>query len=267
MFHELAAVPEIAPDASRQVATTDVAPPPSDPAKATAFFTDLDSYTEYWDVYRPELKGKYMKEVGVLFGGSLKKWFALALGEHSPEAAALLQQLTESIAEPAAVSALSSIDDLLFGLLRKHFPGAGADDIDFAEYVSAVEWFARDLLPPDDDRLGRVPQDDDRYAFAGRHRMDGASMWFSWAGVVDCVAILQGDAGLKPHRAAQIAASAFGSAMDFTFRGQSGFRGKTRLEYRADEATAIVLRDQVQAWRHGKVARSEARDLYRIFSS
>ena len=45
----------------------------------SAFFTDLDSYTEYWDLYRPELNGKYMAAVGQVFQRVLGPWRAFAL--------------------------------------------------------------------------------------------------------------------------------------------------------------------------------------------
>jgi hypothetical protein len=271
MFHQYASTPEPVPtnilpstaQALRSAAT------PTDLSKYAAFFVDLDSYTEYWDIYRPELNGKYMKDVAVIFGGALRAWFTYAMKENTPEGPSSLAALKASIANPAATTALQSLDGLLLQLLLAHFPSAVGPALDADSYLAAVETFARDVLPPDPDRLSRTPPDDDRYAYAGRHRMDGASLWFSWAGVLDCAAMLEGDGGgMQPHRALQIGAAAFGSAMDFTFRGQSAPRGKTRPEYNPDEATAALLRAQVKTWvADGEVARAQARDLYRVFSS
>jgi hypothetical protein len=230
------------------------------------FFEDMDSYTEYWDIYRPELQGRYMAHVGTLFGDSLRKWFAFVLKENTPEGPALYDRLLRSVNSPATVAALNEIDSLLQTLLTSHFSAATASGVDSSEYLNAIELFAVDGLPPNPDRLARTPPSDGRHPFAGRHRMDGASMWFSWAGVLDCDALADGLGGTTPVRTLQIAGAAFGSAMDFTFRGVAGFRGNTRPEYRPDETTRNYLRLRVRELAgDADAAQREARELYRIF--
>jgi hypothetical protein len=273
MFQDYADRPEPAvatetPAHVAKEALQQVPPPPGDLEKYAAFFRDLDSYTEYWDLYRPETNGRYMDAAIATFGAPLQSWTAYALKENSAQAPALLAKLKAALAVAENAQALRTIDELLLMLLQRHFPGPAEGQIEAGAYVNAVEGFARDVLPPDPDRLARTPSDDSRYAYAGRHRMDGAVMWFNWAGVLDCVDLLDGDAAFTPHRTVQIAAAAFGSAMDYAFRGQVGFRGKTRPEYKPDEPTVVLLRSQVKSWiADGTLARGQARELFRIFKS
>lgn len=141
-------------------------------------------------------------------------------------------------------------------------------------YLDVVEAFARDVLPPDEDRLARVTAkdpDDRRIPYAARHRMDGAGMWFTWAAVVDAstlVAEMTGSAADKKQKARTIllAGCAAGSALDYTFRSAPGDpRGRTRDEYRPDQPTLEHLRDAARAWAVNlEEARSNARDLARI---
>jgi hypothetical protein len=264
MFHEFGDVPEH-PSPSPAAAVAEAADPELE--RYSRFFSDLDSYTEYWDLYRPELRGKYMRYVGVVFNGVLREWFEYAVKEKTAAAQQLWATLTQHVAAAPTAEALRELDDLQRRLLEQHFPAADGR-IDSESYLKAVEAFARDVLPPDADRLSRTPEDDSRHDYAGRHRMDGPSMWFSWAGVADCVTLLPAEATPAPHHALLVGAAAFGSAMDFTFRGQAGVRGKTRPEYRPDEATATRLRNDVRVWiQTQEAARAQATELYRIFST
>jgi hypothetical protein len=225
-----------------------------------AYFRDLDSYTQYSEYYRPELKGFYMNLViNVLFPGPIAAWETFANKEMTSEGPAALGTLQNSIAEPDATDALKEIDGLLRTLLETHFPGSGPNAPDIDAYIAAVEAFARDELPIDQDRLNRVGGGGDDVS---HHRMDDPSMWFKWAAAVDCASMLDSEGGVTPARALYLGAAAFGSAMDCTFRS----RGRTRPEYHADAATETLLREQVQAWvRDGDMARAQVRELYRVF--
>jgi hypothetical protein len=271
MFQQYAEISDLpsSPDAAPLPVANAPLEVDDDLERYAAFFTDLDSYTEYWDLYRPELKGKYMGYVGLLFSGVLPEWFDYALNEKTTQAPALLTKLKKDLAVSEVTDALLQLDELQLTLIEKHFPGPDGKGIDFASYLAAVDAFAQDLLSPDADRLARTPEDDARHDYAGRHRMDGPAMWFYWASVTDCTSLIAGpNGGMTPHRALLIGAAAFGSAMDFTFRGQVGFRGKTRPQYKPNAETAALLRAQAREWvRDGNVARSQTMDLYRIFKS
>jgi hypothetical protein len=234
----------------------------ADADRYASFFRDLDSYTQYSQFYRPELNGVYMDLViNVLFPGPIDAWEQFVRDEMTPRAPASLTRLQNAIAAPAATDALKQIDDLLRSLLHAHFPGSGSSEFDLDAYVRAVEAFARDLLPVDEDRLRRVGGGGDDVS---HHRMDDPSMWFKWGAAVDCAAMLDGDGGLTPSRVAYLGAAAFGSAMDCTFRA----RGKTRPEYHSDAATETLLRNDVRVWvRDPALARAQVRDLYRVFTS
>lgn len=227
-----------------------------------AFFRDLDSYTQYWQFYRPELRGLYMNlVVQILFPGPIAAWETFVSKEKTAEAPAALTALNNAIAKPDASDALRQIDGLLTKLLGVHFPGPSAGTLDTTAYLTAIEAFARDRLPVDQDRLARVQSGGDDVS---HHRMDDPSMWFKWAAAVDCAAMLEGATGMTSPRTAYLGAAAFGSAMDCVFRA----RGKTRPEYHPDSATETLLRGQAASWvRDGDAARAQARELFRVFIS
>lgn len=228
------------------------------------FFKDLDTYTEYSDVYRPELNGKYMAMVGILFPGAVKLWTRYALAEKTPNGSAALQTLNNELDKGKVRDSILQIDALLHDLLKQHFPGSGDLEIDGDAYLATTELFARDAFPDDPERLGRLTEDDDRRANALRHRMDGTSMWFSWGAVIDCASMLPDSGGILPHRTLMLAGCAFGSAMDFVFRN----RGRTRPEYKPDPSTETILRNSAKVWAtDGAESRAQVRDLYRVFSS
>src|SRR4051794_38513549 len=112
--------------------------------KYVEFFTDLDSYTEYWDIYRPELHGKYMNYVQTVFGGTVQAWFDYAIKEKTPAAAAALAKLKESVAAPQVSEALLALDLLQLSLLKQHLPSANGNEVDFESYLNAIDAFARD---------------------------------------------------------------------------------------------------------------------------
>ncbi|MDZ4859566.1 MAG: hypothetical protein SGI88_11345 [Candidatus Hydrogenedentes bacterium] len=226
------------------------------------FFVDLDAHTEYWDVYKPELAARYMDDVQVLFPGAVKLWFNAVRVEGTDEATVRFAELGTELEKGTTRAALMDLDALLRDLLYRHFPAPNEPEIDTANYLMVVEAFARDQFPDDTDRLNRLELDDPRRPEASRHRMNGTSMWFAWAAMIDCMALADGNEGLTPWRSVQLASCAFGSAMDFTFRT----RGQTRPEYTADDATVALLRQQVGVWVNDvDEARRQVRDLYRVF--
>ena len=225
-----------------------------------AYFRDLDSYTQYWEFYRPELNGSYMNLiVGVLFPGPVDAWETFARVESTAEAPQALAALKESIAAPAHADALDQIDALLRDLLNEHFPGQGQEAFDVDGYLAAVGAFARDRLPVDENRLARVGGGGDDVS---HHRMDDPSMWFKWSAAVDCPSMALNPAVVAPMHGLYLPGAVFGSAMDCVFRA----RGRTRPEYHGDAATEKLLREQARQWaRDGNLARAQVRDLYRVF--
>ncbi|RYG42892.1 hypothetical protein EON79_18035 [bacterium] len=236
------------------------------------FFIELDAWTEYWDCYDRVPDDRYIQLFGVVGPTVFAPWRALATAtpaEREQREAAL----RAGLANPAVGQALLAYDDLLKKLIEDHFPGTEGALLDAEGYLNVIEAFARDILAPDSDRLARLkaldPENfsaDGRKAHALRHTMDGPTMWFNWAAVVDCTALLEGEGGLLPHRALMLSGCAFGSSMDYTFRSAPGNpRGKTRPEYGKDEATEALLRSRAREWAvDGEAARAEARELFRI---
>jgi hypothetical protein len=236
----------------------------------SAFFVDLDAYTQYFDVYDLVPDARYMGMYGVL-GGVIAAWNRVAETVDPAAHAAALQTLRARVQEPQSAQALQGLDAMMVALVRQHFPSGSGVDAD--GYLDVVEAFGRDVLPPDPDRLARVlalDPDDPRKDMAERHRMDGASMWFTWAAVVDCASLLsESDPSLAPGQEARtlmLAGCAAGSAFDFVFRAKPGDpRGRTRPEYTPDLATLSLLRSSARAWAADlDEARSNARDLHRI---
>ena len=229
-----------------------------------AFFRDLDSFTEYWDVYRPETNGRFMNAVTQqIFPNVLAPWrdYALATG---PEKATRREALLAVLRQPPVSDAVMLIDDLQAQLITTHFGQQPTPDPD--SVLEAQLAFGKDTLPLDPDRDSRVQAGDPRKPFAKFHRMDGAIMWFNWAAHVESAALLDGETG--PGMAARtllLAGICGGSSMDFTFRDN---RLPTRPEYVRDDATERLIRTKTQQlsadW---TAAVAELHDLWRIVAS
>lgn len=235
-----------------------------------AWFHELDAWTEYWDIYHPETKGRFYfgdggDELGLLrlflprqdYPPAWTAWTRQALG--SGPAADFLAEIRKD--EVAA--AIMEVDALVGGLFVKHF-GDATDPAVQADYLEATFRFARDELPPATERDARIAPDDWRKPTAGRHTLDGDAMWFAWALHTEAAEALAGpgrDPAGRPRRALTLAGVAVGCPANFAWRGHR----RTRAEYRADAETMQRLRERGRAWANDfDAAAAEIRALYRI---
>lgn len=246
-----------------------------DPAgrRHAAWFHELDAWTEYWDIYHPETRGRFYfgDEAGSpgLLGRFLPRegrpppwtaWVAIALSAGDPNAAEARASFAEAVREEAAAAAILEVDDLLVRLFAAHF-GDAADPTVQADYLDAVFRFAIDTLPAATERDGRIDAADPRKSTAGRHTLEGDIMWFAWSMHTEAAQVLRGrDAGAA-RRALSLAGVAVGCAAQFAWRGHR----RTRPEYRCDAATERLLRERGLGWaRNARTAVEEAHALYRI---
>jgi hypothetical protein len=239
--------------------------PPEDGARYAAWFHALDAWTEYWDVYHPETRGRFYfgdggSETGLLtrFLPRIGKppapflaWKAMALGTGPAEA------FVEAVRVPEVADAVAEVDDLLTRLFAEHF-GDASDDAVRHDYLEATFRFAVDTLPPADERYARIGDDDLRKATAGRHTLDGDIMWFAWA-LHTQAAELVAAPGARARRALFLAAVAMGCPANFAWRGHR----RTRREYAPDEATAAALRRKGLEWSNDFAA--AAREVHALF--
>jgi hypothetical protein len=259
-----------APDASG-------APPPfpverseADIARYVAWFHELDAWTEYWDVYHPESRGRFyfgdgQGEPGLLtpfmpraaYPPPWTAWSQWALGIGSREA------FEAAVDAPGVAEAVLEVDDLVARLFARHF-GDAEDPTVQGHYLDATLRFALDALPPALERDARIPPGDWRKPTAGRHTLDGDLMWFAWAMHTDAADVLRGgvtNASGRARRALTMAGVAAGCPANFVFRGHR----RTRGVYRADGDTLAQLRRRGLGWAHDFDAASvEVSALYRI---
>jgi hypothetical protein len=130
-----------------------------------------------------------------------------------------------------------------------------------ADYLEAIFRFATNGLPPAIERDARIAADDPRKATAGRHTLEGDIMWFAWALQLEAAHAIVGIDDQHARRALLLAGVAAGCAANFAWRGHR----RTRSEYRADAATAALLRARGLVWaRDFQRAAEEVHALYRI---
>jgi hypothetical protein len=244
---------------------------------AMAFFHELDAWTEYWDIYHPETRGRYYfgesDESGLLSllvprvttPAIFAAWKNRALGID-------IEQEFEKCAVGADVAAaVSEYDGLVAGIFERHFGDAG-DDCSRRAYLRAVHRFSTDTLPPATERLARVPPGDRRWRTAGRHTIDADMMWFVWALQLEAAEAAAGApsaaAGVRSSasnagglRALLLSGVATGCSANFAWRGHR----RTRPEYRADSATEALLLERGLHWATDfSAAAAEVHQLYRI---
>jgi hypothetical protein len=236
----------------------------TDEHRYVAWFHELDAWTEYWDVYHPESHGRFyfgdgLEELGLLTQLLPREWkpaaftawsrMALGIGE-----AALFAQAVEV---PEVAAAVTEVDALLSRLFAKHF-GDAAEPAVRRDYLEAIFRFATDTLPPATERDARIAEDDPRKRTAGRHTLDGDVMWFCWSLHTEAACIVD---GVDARRALMLAGVAMGCPMNFVWRGHR----RSRAAYRADDATAALLRARGLRWAEDAgAARAEIHALYRI---
>jgi len=250
-----------------------------------AWYHELDAWTEYWDVYHPETRGRYYFGDGKTETGLLSRflprtsypptwttWTRMALETSSRDA------FLEEVRKPDVAAAILEVDALVGRLFTRHFGDAG-DPLVRADYLTGVFRFAIDALPPATERDARIPEGDWRKPTAGRHTLDGDIMWFAWALQLEAAHAI--DAGRtaqsasvpaaeSPHagwtaddarRALLMAGVACGCPANFAWGGHR----RTRAEYRADAETAALLHERGLRWAGDFAAAAvEVHALYRI---
>lgn len=235
-------------------------PDPSDP-RFSAFFIDLDAQTQYHEAYGNP--SHYMDiSLSLIRGPAVKAWQRWARRENHPDGPARRSAFIKAASVPETAADVLEIDEMMHKLLLKHFPDDEEENgIDASPYLGAMELFAKDQLPADQDRLQRVGGGGEDVS---HHRMDGFGMWFHWAAVYDCARFAPNGGGENSYRSLMVGAAAFGSAIDSAFRQ----RARTRAEYKNDEATNQLLRTEVMSWiQDGEAASAQARELFRIFTN
>jgi hypothetical protein len=246
-------------DPSRQAVSTE--------QRYAAWFHALDAWTEYWDVYRPETRGRFYFGDGHGEPGLLSlllprerkppafvAWVNRALGFGSDAA------FFDAVREPAVAHAVMEIDALVERLYEEHF-GPATDPVSRTEYLEAMHRFACDTLPPATERAARIADTDPPKATAGRHTLDGDLMWFAWALQLEAAHVVAGSDGAQARRALMLSGVATGCAANFAWRGHR----RTRAEYARDRATALLLRRRGLRWAEDfGAAAAEVRALYRI---
>jgi hypothetical protein len=208
------------------------------------YFFDLDAWSEYWDIYRPETRGRYHFGDGSRDGylsaflptprrpraPVFEAWKAHALTSGEPTRAfeARRRFEREVSARSEVADAVVAVDRLVQGLANQHFRVDGVLEIE--AYLDAIERFACDTLPERPERYQRIPDDDPRKPYSLRHRMAGDIMWFAWAVHLEAVQIVApATPDEEQMRALLMAGVAFGCSMDYAFSG----RCRTRREYEA----------------------------------
>ncbi len=231
-----------------------------------AWFHELDAWTEYWDIYHPESRGRFYFGDGKTEPGLLKQfmpaakkpppfiaWSRMALGIETTRFAV-------EVRVPAVAEAIMEIDDLLDRLFTKHFGDAAVPEVK-ADYLEAISRFATDTLPPAVERDARIAENDPRKKTAGRHTLDGDLMWFAWALQIEAAHVIRGADTEHPRRALMLAGVATGCPADFSLRGHR----RTRPEYNSAVATVALLKERGVSWASDfGAAADEIHALYRI---
>jgi hypothetical protein len=231
------------------------------------WFHELDGWTEYWDIYHPESRGRFYfgdgdTEQGLLtrfmprerFPPVCRAWMQMALLQDTAA------RFRAAAVVPDTASAVIEVDRLVARLFETHF-GDASDPRVQSDYLEATFRFATDSLPPATARDARIADDDPRKSTAGRHMLRGDLMWFMWALQIQAAeAVARLDDG-HARRALLMAGVATGCPADFAWHGHR----RTRNEYHADEATARLLRTRGVKWATEiGAATREVHALYRI---
>jgi hypothetical protein len=215
-----------------------------------AFFFELDAWSEYWDLYHPETRGRYYfgdgSDPGYLntFLPSPRQarspvfdaWKAQAIATRDPVAGPAMRAEFEAAvgARQEVAGAVIEVDALVRRLVQQHF-GTGNGSLDREVYFDAMERFARNLLPESPCRYARVPEHDYRKPTSRHHTMEGDIMWFAWATQLDVAQLVAPASGAAlALRTLLMAGVALGCSMDYAFSG----RCRTRREYQLADASA-----------------------------
>jgi hypothetical protein len=232
------------------------------------WFHSLDAWTEYWDIFHPESRGRYYfgddaTEPGLLrqflprddYPLAFMAWNAMTLGYTDRE------PFVAEVRRPDVAEAVMEVDGLLGRLFDDYF-GDAADPVVQSDYLEATFRFAIDTLPPARERDAKVPADDPRKKTAGRHRLEGDLMWFIWALQIEAAHAIAGshDPGYARRRL-HLTGVAVGCPADFAWRGHR----RTRPEYSPSAETVALLRERSATWLNDlQAAANEIHALYRF---
>jgi len=238
-----------------------------------AWFHDLDAWTEYWDIYQPQTRGRFYFGDGAQERGLLSRflpraghcppawqaWKRLALYPDTP-GIDRRSEFIRAIGEQPVAEAIAEIDDLVAGLFARHFGDPGVPAIR-ADYLEGMFRFATDTLPAAAERAALVGSADPRSPTAGRHTLDGDIMWFAWALAAQAAAALDHEGQRAAFHSLTMAGIAVGCAANFAWRGHR----RTRSQYRPDTTTAELLRRRGIRWASDiRLATAEVHALFRI---
>jgi hypothetical protein len=232
-----------------------------------AWFHELDAWTEYWDIYHPETRGRFYFGDGNGEPGLLTKilprerrpavfvaWTQMALGAVDAE------KFAQEVRVHEVAAAVMEVDALVARLFAKHFGDASAAGVS-EDYLEAMFRCASDTLPPATERDAKIPEGDWRKSTAGRHMIDADIMWFAWAFHLEASRVVAGDDHDHARRALQLAGIASACPMNFAWRGHR----RTRPEYQRDDATASLLRERGLRWATDfDAAAQEVHELFRF---
>src|SRR5262245_9747027 len=165
-------------------------------ARYAAYFFELDAWSEYWDLYHPETRGRYHFGDGSRPGclsaflpdpergpsPVFDAWKAYAYASREADDGEPRRLFEEQARQQRVAEAVLDVDGLVCSIFAERFGGADAVE----PYFDAIGRFALDTLPPCPERADRLSPDDPRKPFAGSHMMAGDIMWFAWATQLEC---------------------------------------------------------------------------------
>lgn len=213
------------------------------------WFHELDAWTEYWDIYHPESKGRYY------FGDEKTEPGLLTLflpRVHRPSIfdawinMALYNKTTAFIEEasvPKIAAAIMEVDVFINSLFIKYF-GDAADPKVQADYLNAMFLFATNQLPPATERDALIDASDPRKPTAGRHTLEGDIMWFAWALQIEAAQVIAKADQQHPRRNLQLSGIATGCPANFAWKAHR----RTRAEYKATLDTRKLLMERGMKW-------------------
>lgn len=230
------------------------------------YFHELDAWTEYWDIYHPETKGRYYfgteDEPGLLNWflprdqrpPAFKAWTNMALFIDNPDS------FIKEVRVPEVCSAIMDVDDLVGKIFSKYFGDPEENSVQ-SDYLNAMFRFATDTLPSAVGRDAQIANDDPRKSTAGRHTLAGDIMWFAWALHLEAAYLINKFDKEHARRRLMLAGVVIGCSANFAWLGHR----RTREEYRPNEATASSLRNKGMYWATDfEAASKEMHALYRI---
>jgi hypothetical protein len=250
-----------------EVSDTPISAEPSPEHRYVGWFHELDAWTEYWDIYHPETRGRFYfgdgnGEQGLLtrflprerYPPAFVAWTRMALATGGAG------QFADEVRVPAVAAAVMEVDALVASLFAKYF-GDATDPCTRTAYLEAMFRCGTDSLPPAAERDAWVPVDDWRKPTAGRHMIDSDLMWFAWALHLEAAHLLAGQDNGHARRTLQLAGIATACPANFVWRGHR----RTRPEYRRDQGTASLLHKRGIQWASDfDAAAQEIHTLYRI---